>query len=113
MLDKPDGQLGFYKAGRLQPQSSQHHIAADSGLSQATEQADKAIKAAGQAAIEMIQDKSGAWVQLSPAKHPRHDRSTEQPLLGIAAIRKLGLHLDRASRAIRTPRMRTIVRAND
>lgn len=113
MLDKPDGQLSFYKAGWLQPQSSQHPIAADRDHSQAAEQADKGIKAAGQAAIDMIQDKFGAWVQRSPAKHPRHDQNTEQPLLGLAGIRQLGLHFDRANREIRTPRMRTIVRAND
>lgn len=113
MLDKPDGQLSFYKAGRIQPQSSQHPIATDGGHSQTAEQADKAIKAAGQAAIKMIQDKSGAWVQLRPAKHPGHDQNTKQPLLGLAAIRQLGLHLDRANGTIRTPRMRTIIRAND
>lgn len=109
MLDKPGGQLDFYKAGRLQPTSSEAPLAQDQGHSPAAADADNAIEVAGQAAISRIKDRSDAWVQLSPAKHPRHDSNREHPLLGLAAMDRLGLHLDRANRAIRTARLRTII----
>ena len=33
--------------------------------------------------------------------------------MGLAGMDRLGLHLDRANRAIRTARLRTIIRADD
>ena len=113
MLDRPGGQLDFYKAGRLQPTSTAAPLAPDQGQLTAAAQVYNAVKAAGQDAINRIKDKSHAWVQLSPAKHPRRDIDHEHALLGVAGMERLGLHLDRANRAIRTARLRTIIRAND
>ena len=113
MLDRPGGRLDFYKAGRLQLTSLRAELASEQGHSPAAAQADQDIKAAGQAAIDRIKDKSGAWVQLSPAIYPRHDSNLQYPLLGLAGMDRLGLQLDRENRAIRTARMRTIVRADD
>ncbi|KAK9821211.1 hypothetical protein WJX74_010949 [Apatococcus lobatus] len=113
MLDRPGGQLDFYKAGRLQLTSLRAEVASEQGHLPAAAQADQDIKAAGQTAIDRIKDKSGAWVQLSPAKHPRHDSNLQHPLLGLAGMDRLGLQLDRENHAIRTTRMRTIVRVND
>lgn len=113
MLDKPEGSLDHYKSGRLHPTSSLQPGLPDGGHSQAAENADQAVKAAGEAAIDSIKDKSEAWVKLSPVKHPRHDCSQEQPLLGLAGMDRLGLHLDREKRSVRTFRMRNIIRADD
>ena len=113
MFDRPGGHLDFYKSGRLQLTSSRVELVSEQGHSPAAAQADRDIKAAGQAAIDRIKDKSGAWVQLSPAKHPRHDSNLQHPLLGLAGMDQLGLQLDKENRAIRTARMRTIVRVDD
>ncbi|KAK9841273.1 hypothetical protein WJX74_002992 [Apatococcus lobatus] len=118
MLDKPGGQLAFYKAGRLQPTSPAAPLAQDElhllrGHSPAAAQAENPIKAAGEAAISRIKDRSNAWVQLSPAKHPRYDSICEYPLMGLAGMDRLGLHVDKVNQAIRTAKLRTSIRAED
>lgn len=75
--------------------------------------ADQHIKKAGEQAVAMVGDKSEAWVQTSPTKHPRHDTHSEHALLGLKAMDELGLHLDREQRAIHTHKMRTVRRRND
>ena len=59
----------------------------------------------------MVGDKSEAWVQTSPKKHPWQNQ--EHALLGLKAMDDFGLHLDREHCAFHTVNMRTVNRRND
>ncbi|KAK9838061.1 hypothetical protein WJX74_010877 [Apatococcus lobatus] len=120
MMDKPDGQLSFYKHGWLQPTSSKALVGSNFERTMESVAADQAIKTAGQQVVDgrqvirKVNDKSNAWLQASPSRHPRHDRQMQQhALLGLPAMDILGLHLDRENRGIHTVRLRTIKRAGD
>ncbi len=70
MLDKPDGQLSFYKHGWLQPQSSQPPVGSEFDWTVKSLTADQAFQTAGQQVLDKVNDKSNAWVQASPSRHP-------------------------------------------
>ena len=61
----------------------------------------------------MVGDKSEAWVQTSPTRHPRQKLNQEHALLGLKAMDELGLRLDREHCAFHTVKMRTVNRRND
>ena len=113
MLNKRDGQLAFYTLGWLKCTSFEKAILPQKAHSPAAAAADQHVKEAGAQAIAMVGDKSRAWVQTSPTKHPRHDSDQEHALLGPRAMDELGLHLDRERRGIHTVKMRTVRRRND
>jgi len=113
MLDDREGQLAFFTPGWLRCTSPGSPRLPDKGHSPSAATADSQIRAAGAKAVSMVGDKSEAWVQASPTKHPRHDSTQEHALLGLKAMDELGLHLDREHRAIHTVRMRTVKRKND
>lgn len=114
MLDKPNGQLSFYEPGWLQPTTWQNVVGSYLEQSNASRAADHAIKSAGQEVLHRVSDKSNAWVETSPARHPHDDpKATQHALLGLPALAMLGLHLDWETGAIRTVRLRTIRRAGD
>lgn len=109
-LNERGGQLAFYTPGWLKCTSLEKVVLPEKAHSPS---ADQHIKKAGEQAVAMVGDKSEAWVQTSPTKHPRHDTHSEHALLGVKAMYELGLRLDREQRAIRTVNMRTVRRRND
>ncbi len=113
MLNERDGHLAFYTLGWLKCTSFGKVALPEKAHSPAAAADDQHVKEAGAQAIAMVGDKSEAWVQTSPTKHPRHDLSQEHALLGLKAMDELGLHLDREHRAIHTVKMRTVRRRND
>lgn len=113
MLNQRDGQLAFYTPGWLKCTSFEKEVLPQKAQSSAAAAADQYVKEAGAQAIALVGDKSGSWVQTSPAKPPRHDFDQEHALLGLRAMDLLGLHLDREHRGIHTVNMRTVRRRND
>jgi hypothetical protein len=115
MLNQLDGQLAFYMPGWLNCTSfgkvalpEKAHL--PSAVAAA---ADQHVKEAGAQAIAMVGDKSEAWVQTSPTRHPRQKLNQEHALLGLKAMDELGLRLDREHCAFHTVKMRTVNRRND
>lgn len=113
MLNERDGKAAFYmprwlncsRCGKVALPSKAH--------SPLIAVADQHVKEAGAQAIAMVGDRSGAWLQTSSTKHAQHVMDQEHALLGLKAMDKLGLHLDREHCAFRTVKMRTIRRRDD
>lgn len=113
MLDKREGQFAFYTPGWLKCTSLDKVVLTSKAQTTQSAQADRHVKDAGARAIALVDDRSDAWVETRPTKHPRHDRDQEHALLGLKAMDELGFHLDREKRGIHTVKMRTVRRQSD